>query len=84
MSSFMPLPGRPRGLLPPTPHSEVLALQIGVAGEQFLDAVSGADLTDDHADRDTHSANASLAAHDRRIPGDAIHLSHVPDPFRLL
>src|SRR5579863_6195993 len=55
----------------------VLALQIRIIPEQFLDGASCADLPNDHAYRHSHPANARLSAHDGRILGNAINLRHL-------
>jgi len=52
----------------------VLTLQVGIVGEEFVDGAAGADLADDHPGRDPHPANAGFAAHDSRVVGDAIEL----------
>ena len=49
-----------------------------VVREKFIDAVPGADLPHDHANRDAQAADARLAAHDLGLLGDAIELSHDP------
>ena len=49
---------------------------LGVISKNFLDAVSGANLANNHADRDPHASDASLASHDVGLLGDAIELRH--------
>jgi hypothetical protein len=38
--------------------------------------VSGANLANNHAERDTHAADARLASHHARLLGNLIQLSH--------
>src|SRR6218665_2953764 len=61
---------------------DVVALQVGEVGQDFVDAATCADLADYHADRDAHSADARLATHDLGLLGDAIELTHVAAPYR--
>jgi len=61
----------------------VLTLQVGIVGEEFVDGAAGADLADNHPGRDPHPANAGFAAHHSRIVGDAIELFHGSAPFRV-
>src|SRR3989442_15909306 len=39
---------------------DVLALQIWIVGQKLIDAATGADLRDDHSDRDSQAADARL------------------------
>ena len=55
---------------------DVLALEIGVIRQNIVDRARGTDLPDDHADGDTHAANAGLTAHDARLLRAAIELVH--------
>ena len=50
----------------------VFALQIGIINEQFLNAVSGTNLTDNHADGYPHAANARFSTHEGCVLSDAI------------
>src|SRR6185437_4585135 len=54
----------------------VFAIKIGIVREQLIDRSAGADLADDHTDRDAHSTDARLAAHDGRVLRDAGKLVH--------
>jgi len=52
----------------------VFALQVGIVGEDLFNRMARADLTDDHAHSDAHSAYARLSAHDVEVLCDAIQL----------
>ena len=55
---------------------DVLPIEIGVVGKNGLDAVTRADPADDHAYRETHAADAGLAANDFRVLSDSVELFH--------
>src|SRR5579872_4902667 len=46
---------------------DVLALQVRIVGEDLVDGPARTDLPDDHADRDSPSANARLSTHDQWV-----------------
>jgi hypothetical protein len=52
------------------------ALKIWIIAEQFVDRAAGADLPDDHPDSHALPADAWLAAHNRRVLGDAEKVVH--------
>src|SRR5208283_3969435 len=55
---------------------DVFAFEVGVIGEDLIDALPGADLADDHAHGHSHLADAGLAAHYAGVLGDAIQRFH--------
>src|SRR5919112_3997084 len=50
---------------------DVLAFEIRVQLQERLDALSGGEVAEDHADRHPHAADARLTAHDVGMAGDA-------------
>jgi len=63
---FAPL-GEDSGI--PQRLHNIIAFKVGIIREQFLYAHSLANLTDDHADCNPHTANTGLAPHNKGILG---------------
>src|SRR6267154_6591047 len=66
--------GEPRSATEGLEH--ILAFQIRVLGQDFLDGVACSNLADDHAHCHAHTADARLSTHDLRVLRDAIQLCH--------
>ncbi len=56
---------------------DVLAFEIRIVSENVLDRATGADLSNNHSDRDARVTDAGLAAHHSRLLRDAIQTCHV-------
>jgi hypothetical protein len=54
----------------------VFTLKVGVIGEDLINADTGSDLSNDHANRDAHAADAGSAAHHLRTLSDAVKIGH--------
>src|SRR5689334_16162797 len=54
----------------------IVALEIGIVREEIFNCAAGADLPDDHPDRDAQSTNARLAAHDGGVLGNSREIVH--------
>jgi hypothetical protein len=66
--------GKPSGVTESLHY--VLALQIRVLSEKFVNATTSSDLTDNHSDGNPHSTNAWLTAHYTCIMSDSIERGH--------
>ncbi len=64
----------PRGVAQRLQH--VLALQIGVFRQHFLNAVACSDLAHNHSHRHAHPPDARFSTHHSRVLRDAIQLCH--------
>jgi hypothetical protein len=58
----------------------VFPFEIGILKQEFINAASGSDLSDDHAHGNANPANASLAAHHFWALCDAIQRFHAGSP----
>src|ERR1700722_16886485 len=63
---------------------DILALEVRIAGENFVNRMSGANLVHEHANSHTHGPNARPAAHDGRVLRDAVKFGHVVFPRSFL
>jgi len=55
----------------------VFALKVRIVGKDFINALPGADLSHDHADRDPQATDTRLATHYSGLLRNAIEVSHV-------
>jgi hypothetical protein len=58
----------------------VFPFEIGILRQEFINAASGSDLSDDHTHGNANPANASLAAHYSGALCDAIQRFHAGSP----
>src|SRR5882672_2874864 len=59
---------------------DVVSFEVRVVGEQLVHRLAGSDLTDDHADRGAHTANARLSTHHRRVLRNTVQSFHSVTP----
>jgi hypothetical protein len=62
---------------------DVLALQVRIFREQFVNASASSYLPYDHSNRYSHTANTRLAAHESGLLSDAIELCHLTTQFQI-